>query len=197
MSSATATANGAAPVKSGKKKLIIIVAVALVLLLVLAGGAVLLLKKKAQDAEDAAGDEEVVTEHASASHTRDPGVVPTFVPLDMFTVNLADRDTDRYAQVGITLELGDAHEADTLKTFMPAVRNNILMVLAHKTAAELLEREGKTQLAAEIRTETARAMGIEVDTADEGDASVKAKKRKKRGPENPVAAVYFSNFIIQ
>ena len=30
---------------------------------------------------------------------------PAFVPLDPFTVNLADREAERYAQVGITLEL--------------------------------------------------------------------------------------------
>ena len=40
----------------------------------------------------------------------DPKAVPTFVPLDPFTVNLADRDADRYAQIGVTLELGRCQE---------------------------------------------------------------------------------------
>ena len=123
------------------------------------------------------------------------------MPLEVFTVNLADKESDRYAQVGITLELDDPANAEAIKVFMPAIRNNILMVLAHKTAKELLEQDGKTRLAEEIRRETARGMGIEVeveDEADDEDSASSKKKRKKRAPAPlPVSAVYFSTFIIQ
>ena len=87
-------------------------------------------------------------EHAApkAAAKHDPKAVPAFVPLDPFTVNLADRDAERYAQIGITLEIEDAKLADQIKNYMPAIRNNILMVLSHKTAGELLEREAIERL---------------------------------------------------
>jgi flagellar FliL protein len=164
-----------------------------------------MMKKKAAAAE---GDE-ADAEHAAPAKTakaapkHDPKAVPTFVPLDPFTVNLADRNAERYAQVGITLEIEDAKVADQLKAYMPAIRNNILLALADKTAEQLMERDGKTKLADQVRRETARAMGYEVEDPEEEDADTEAKpttkKKKKKKVEQvlPVTAVHFSNFIIQ
>jgi len=211
MSAATATATenapAAQPAKS-KKKLIIIIAA--VLVLVLGGGgvaAVLMMKKSAAaaaaEAEEEGADGEAA-KPAKAAAQRDPKAIPTFVPLDPFTVNLADRQADRFAQVGMTLEISDAKLADQIKTFMPAIRNNVLMAIADRTAAELMDREGKTELAQRIRREVSRALGYEVaeedSPADEAGASGKGdkpKKRKAAAPELPVQAVHFSNFIIQ
>lgn len=211
-------ADGAAP-KKGKKKLIIIIAV--VLLVVLAGGgaAVFMMKKKA-DAEAAAaaeadgGDGEASADadpkghggdHAKKDEHKGP---PVFVPLEPFVINLADRDVERFAQIGITLQVDDAKAADEIKLYMPAVRNGVLMVLAHKTSKELLERSGKEKLAAEIMREAVRPMGIIIEAPEEEDAApaddvadkpkAKAKKKKKKEPEhNPVVSVNFSSFIIQ
>lgn len=203
MSNAAAAEAPVAPAPKGKKKLIIIIAAA-VLLLGGGGTAALLLMKKKAHAADEEGGEEVaaqVDEKAKPKAGKhDPKAVPTFVPLEPFTVNLADRETERYAQVSLTLELDEAKTADQIKSYMPAVRNNILMVLAHKTSEQLLGREGKTQLAEEIRRETARALGVEVDDpdADEGASAKKAPKKKKKAPAPlPVTAVHFSNFIVQ
>src|SRR6185369_12807120 len=77
--------------------------------------------------------------------------------------NLADRDAERFAQIGITLELEDPKFADELKAYMPAIRNGVLMVLAHKTSAQMLGRKGKEALAAEIMREAVRPLGIEID----------------------------------
>ncbi|SEL46060.1 flagellar FliL protein [Roseateles sp. YR242] len=192
---ATAAAgNEAAAQGGGKKKLIIIIAI--VLVLVLAGvGALLMMKKKAAAAADEEGAAEET--HAPAAHAK-PGTPPTFVPLDPFTVNLADKEVDRFAQVGVTLEVADAHFADQLKAYMPAIRNNVLMVLSHKTSAELLTVEGKEKLAKEIRREAVRPMGIEIDDEDEDeDAAPKKKKKKKKQVESPVTQVLFSTFIVQ
>lgn len=192
---ATAAAGNDAAVKGGgKKKLIIIVAIVLVVVLV-GVAALLMMKKKshADDEEGAAADEKP----AAAAHAK-PGTPPTFVPLDPFTVNLADKEVDRFAQVGITLEVADAHFADQLKAYMPAIRNNVLLVLSHKTSAELLSAEGKEKLAKEIRREAVRPMGIELDDEDEDeDATPKKKKKKKRQVESPVTQVLFSTFIVQ
>jgi flagellar FliL protein len=214
-------AEGAAP-KKGKKKLIIIIAA--VLLVVLAGGgaAVFMMKKKA-DAEAAAaaeadgGDGEAAADGDAKGHGGDHAKKdehkdehkgpPVFVPLDPFVVNLADRDVERFAQIGITLQVDDAHAADEVKAYMPAVRNGVLMVLAHKTSKELLERSGKEKLAAEIMREAVRPMGIIIEAPEEEEVAAedgadkpkaKAKKKKKKDPEhNPVVSVNFSSFIIQ
>ena len=88
--------------------------------------------------------------------------MPVFLPLDPFIVNLADKDVDRYAQIGITLELESTVFADQVKAYMPAVRNAILLILAQKTSRELLGRSGKEELAEEIMREAVRPMGIEI-----------------------------------
>jgi flagellar FliL protein len=212
MSTATAPEPVTAPPKKGKKKLLIMVGAAvLVLGLVGGGGAAWYLKKK-HAAEAEAEAEAGPDGPGKPAAKRDPKAVPTFVPLDPFTVNLADREAERYAQVGLSLELSNAHAADQIKAYMPVIRNNILMVLAHKTAGELLERDGKTRLAAEIQSETSRALGYEPVrvavravpaplAADEEEDPKKKKKAKPPEPEpeevSPVIGVHFSNFIIQ
>ena len=191
---ATAAAGNDAAVKGGgKKKLIIIIAI--VLVVVLAGVAALLMMKKKSHGDDEEGAAE--EKPAATAHVK-PGTPPTFVPLDPFTVNLADKEVDRFAQVGITLEVADPHFADQLKAYMPAIRNNVLLVLSHKTSAELLTVEGKEKLAREIRRESVRPMGIELDDEDDEDADApKKKKKKKRAVESPVTQVLFSTFIVQ
>lgn len=185
----------------GKKKLIMIVAAALLVVLLGGGAAVMLLKKKAPvDGEDGAEDTHEPAA-APAAHAK-PGTPPVFVPLDPFTVNLADKDVDRFAQIGITLEVVDSHAGDTIKAYLPAIRSNVLMVLSHKTSVELLSREGKEKLAREILREAVRPMGIELDNEDEeeapaADAPKKKKKKKKRAVESPITTVLFSTFIVQ
>ena len=203
-----APAAEAAPPAKGKKKLIIVVAAA-VLVLGGGGGAAMVLMKKKVDP-----DAEGVEDHAPAKGAqaptakRDPKVVPVFVPLDPFTVNLADRNAERFAQVGVTLEIEDAHLTDQIKNYMPAIRNNILMVIADRTAGELMGREGKTKLAERIRRAASRALGVEVDELEEdGEAATaeaetdtKAKPKKKKKTTDvalPIKAVHFSNIIIQ
>ncbi|MBI3157349.1 MAG: flagellar basal body-associated FliL family protein [Burkholderiales bacterium] len=188
---------GAAPPAKGRKKLILVVAALLVLLALAAAAALLLLKSRASAEDDA--DADAAQAHAPSRAPLDAAQAPAYVPLDAFTVNLADRDADRYAQVAVVLELADPGHAEAIKAFMPAVRNNILMVLAHKTARELMERDGKQRLAEEIRRETARALGMEVGDAADEDAggAERPAKRRARAPVLPVRAVHFATFIVQ
>jgi flagellar FliL protein len=208
---AAAPAEGAAP-KKGNKKLIIIIAAVAVLLLGGGGAAFFIMKKKAADAEAAAaaedGGEETAKPAKSAKaskpeHKEEKSGPPAFVPLDPFVVNLSDKDSERYAQVGVTLQVEEAHMAEEMKAYMPAIRNAVLLILSHKSSAELLSPEGKQKLAEEIRREAARAMGYEVEDPEEEDpeaeAAPKKKKKKKKHvePYNPIVQVHYSNFIIQ
>jgi flagellar protein FliL len=212
---APAAAEGAAP-KGGKKKLFIIIGAAVAVLLAGGGGgAFYMMKKKAADEAAAAeaeanGDEEDVAEDHPKKPAHDAkkdehATPPVFIPLDPFTVNLADRETDRYAQIGISLQVDDAKVGDELKVFMPAIRNSILLILSHKSADQLLSLEGKNQLAEEIKREAARAMGYEIEEpeaeapADEAESAPKKKKKKKKRvePYNPIVHVHYATFIIQ
>ncbi|MCX2863823.1 flagellar basal body-associated FliL family protein [Paucibacter sp. PLA-PC-4] len=187
---ATAAAGDAAPAGGGKKKLVIIVVAVLVLALVGVAALLLLKKKPAEDEDGEAA--------APAAHQAEvkPGTPPVFVPLEPFTVNLADKDVDRFAQIGITLEVADAKFAEQLKLYMPAIRSNVLMVLSHKTSVELLTLEGKEQLARDIMRESLRPMGIEIDDEDDEDTT-KKKRKKKRNVVSPISNVLFSSFIVQ
>ena len=107
MSAAAADA-GDAPAKKGSKKMIIIIAVVALLLVVGGGAAFFLMKKKSADEEEGDGGggghaKAEVKHEAPKPKAVDPHAVPTFVPLDAFVVNLADTDTDKYAQIGIPL----------------------------------------------------------------------------------------------
>lgn len=211
MSAAAATDAADASPKKGKKKLIIMIAAVVALLGVMGGGAVFYLKQKAAaeaaaaEAEDEEEDGEAVAskKHAAKdSHKKDEKAAPpVFVPLDPFVVNLADREADRFAQVGITLEVSDAKVGDEIKAYMPAIRNNVLLLLAHKTSAELMEPEGKELLAREVRREALRPMGYDLPEEDEDDSSSKRKKKKKKAEpaadDLPIKSVQFSSFIIQ
>jgi len=205
-----------APARRPKKKILVIGIVVILLGIALAGGAILFLKQRAAHAAAAAGDDDAATSEAAAATAThiDPKNVPIYLPLDPFIVNLADRDADRYAQIGVTFELESNAAGEQIKAYMPAIRNAILLVLANKTAKELMYREGKELLAQEILREAVRPMGIEVATpepvtAAPGEsasaaasaatvAGSKPKARRGAGAQhNPIVRVHFSTFIIQ
>ncbi len=196
---ATAAAAADAPAKGGgMKKLIIILAV--VVVLVIAGGVGLMLMMKKQASADEEGD--AAPAPATHAEKKKPGEPPVFVPLEPFTVNLADKDVDRFAQIGVTLEVTDAHTGDEIKAYLPAIRSNVLVLLSHKTSAELLTPEGKDKLSRDILRESVRPMGYEVDEEDDdsapaGDAPKKKKKKKHVAQALPITQVLFSSFIVQ
>ena len=187
----------AAPKPAKKKKLIIIIG-AVVLLLVMAGGAAVwvMASRKALD-ED--GQEVDAKSSAVAS-------VPTFLPMENMVVNLADPGGDRFAQIGITLEVEDAKTAEQVKVYLPTIRSGILLLVSQRTSTELLLREGKEKLASDILREVSRPLGYTVPSAkaraaaaaaENGDEDAEERPAKKKVERNPVHRVLFSSFIIQ
>ena len=145
-----------------KKKLIIIGAAVLALVLALGAGTVVFFKQRAAHAAAAAAAEDDGSGEAAPAAANVSKSIPFYLPLDPFVVNLADKDVDRYAQIGITLELENGVAGDQIKAYMPAIRNAVLLILANKSSKELLSREGKEQLATDIMREAVRPMGIEI-----------------------------------
>lgn len=191
MSATTSAASpGKEPAKS--KKLIVIGAVVALLVIVAAALGLFLVNKQRH-----AADEDAQESKAAAV------LVPTFLPMENMVVNLADTGGDRFAQIGITLELQDEKTATAVKQFMPSIRNGVLMLVSQRTAEELLRREGKEKLATDILAEVARPLGgksgsqrASDEHADGGDDEMEERPRR-RPSSSPVRRVLFSSFIIQ
>lgn len=150
------------PAKS-RKLLIIVVIVAIV---VLGGGAAYYFLSRKPAADGAKIAEKSVPRQ------------PMYLPMDTFTVNLRDADQERFLQVTINLELADAATVDALKVQLPSIRSRLLLLLSSKTSEDLLPREGKEKLSAEIAVELRKS--LESATASKG-----------------VEQVLFSHFVIQ
>lgn len=177
-----------------KKKLFIIIGVVLVLVLG-GGGGFLYMKQKAAAAAAAAedGGDGAAADHAPAAAAHGAAKTPpVYLPMDNMVVNLADPGGERVAQVGITLEVIDAHASDSVKAYMPTIRSGVLMLLSQKTADELLSAEGKQKLIEEILRETSVPFG-----GGEEDPAPSKKKKKKAAVQYPVVGVLFSSLIVQ
>ena len=182
---------GKAPAKS-KKMLVILVVVALVL--VLGGGAAFFILSKRGSAEEDGGDGAPAK---AASHAA-PKTPPAYLPLDSMVVNLADPGGERVAQIGITLEVTDAHSSDTVKAYLPTIRSGILLLISQRTAEELLKPEGKEKLAKDILREASIPFGGgDDDPEDESSTKKKRPGRKVVHADYPVVGVLFSSFIVQ
>jgi flagellar FliL protein len=203
---------GAAPVK--KKKPLLLIIIAVVVLALAGGGAWFFLGKKA-DGED---DEE----KAEAPHG-----APVFVTLEPFTVNLAPAEgeskSEHYLQVGIDLEVSGKEIEERIKTSMPKIKSNIVLLLTSKTPSDLANTDGKNQLREEIAVVVNKAIGVKVaagaveaaagsedakpaegekaegEKAAEGDEDKPKKKKKKvKAPAfEGVSEVLLTSFIIQ
>lgn len=180
--------------------LLIIIGVVVAVLVIGGGAAAWFISSRSHAAEDEEGG------GAPAAHKESPKVAPTFLPMENMVVNLADPGGDRFAQVGITLELADAKTGELVKSFMPSIRSNVLLLVSQRSTEELLTREGKEKLAVDIRREVSRPLGFTVpkprkrpvqrDPEDEEEDDEVAPRRAK-ADNNPVRQVLFSSFIIQ
>jgi len=157
-----APAVGAAPAAGKKSRLLLIV---LVLLVVAAagGGAAWWFLGRAHEAGEA--------KPAAAKP-------PVFHTLEPFTVNLAEENGDHYLQVAVVYELSDDKAVDKVKTYLPVIRNRILLLLSAKRPSELTGAEGKQKLVGELVA--AARESIPGDTAQRG-----------------VTGAYLGAFVIQ
>lgn len=112
----------------------------------------------------------------SAPAKPQPAKPPVFVPLDAFTVNLQLEEHPQFLQIGLSLKVTDNAVVDSLKVFMPEVRDRILLLLSARKASELLTADGKRKLSRDI---VATVNGILAP----GSVAKPAPPRKKPPPE--------------
>lgn len=177
---AKAAAPEAPPPKKSRKLLIIILA--LVLVLVAGGGAAAFFLMKGSHADDEDATQEEDAKPVKKKKKDEKHAAPVYVALETFTVNLMQETGDQYLQVAMSLEVEEAPDADKVKSFMPKLKSQIMLLLSSKKASELGSKEGKEKLSNELR-----------DTINE----VLEPPVKGRKAEGPVKEVLFTSFIIQ
>ncbi len=100
----------AAPKKS--KKLLIIIGLVVVLLLGGGGAAFFLMKGDHEEGDE----DEVVVEKAKPSKKKAAKeVMPTYIALDAFTVNLIPENGEQFMQLMLSIEVEDAHVGDKVR----------------------------------------------------------------------------------
>jgi flagellar FliL protein len=166
-----------AAAKPKSKKLLIIIIAAVLVLLLAAGGAVLFLMMSGSG-DDALDEASAPQATQPAARPRTP---PEFMPLDPIVINLADPGVVRFAQVGITLQVADPATSSQVTAFLPTIRDGILRQVSRRTAQELLNPEGKDQLAADILELVRQETGL-ISTPQ---------------AQSPIQAVLFASLIVQ
>jgi flagellar FliL protein len=101
------------------------------------------------------------------------------LPLDpSFIVNFEDQGVLRYLQIGVTVMSRDTAVIEAVASNMPPIRNNLIMLFASQSYANLGSTEGKEKLR---------------NQALEAIQSILLKEIGRPGIE----AIYFTNFVMQ
>ncbi len=156
---------------SKKKKIIMIAIIAVVLLAIAGGTAAFFLTKKPASTKD-------------VKKSAEKAGPPVFLALDNFIVNLQTDNGDKYLQAGITLQVRNEEEATYYKTNMPQLRSRILLLLANKSAEDLLTNEGKLKLEDEVSKTVQQPYNNDEPSAKEID-------------DRKILGVFFTSFMIQ
>jgi flagellar FliL protein len=168
-------AGAAAPASKSKKKLFLIVAI--LVLLLAGGGAAAWLFMGNDGGHEAEGPAPAKTKAKSKSKAK-PGAPPVYMALEPFTVNLQRENGDQFLQVGITVQVGNQEEVESMKVYMPLLRSRLLMLLSSKKASEIETAEGKKKLQEEITKQLQQPFA-------------------PQGEPQEVSGVFFTSFVIQ
>lgn len=177
--------------KSNEILKILLIVVSVILLIGTSVGATLLLtgalSHKAGDEVAAAEDngeaptapKEKAKKSKDKKSAKEPKAPPIYVELgDPFVVNFIEGVQIRYLQVKIEAMTRDQVVADAIKTHLPQIRNNLVMMFSNLDYASLTTAEGKQA----IRDKAL----VEVQT-------ILKEETGNTGAE----AVYFTSFVMQ
>ena len=125
---------------------------------------------------------EVVVEKAEKAAEASKGP-PLYLPMDPpLVASIEDKGSIRFLQVTVELMSRDEHVVANLKSHMPVIRNNLLMLLGGQAIPSLTNREEKEKLRQQALAEVQKIM-----QANPGEE------------EHPgtVEDLYFTSFVVQ
>jgi len=164
--------------KGGMMKIILLVN-GLLLLIGIGVGVFMFMGGEEESADGA--DMEVLedAEGVEGSQSKKSKGTPIYVPLHpAFVVNFENQEQVAFLQVDIQIMTYDSSVESALKTHMPAVRNELLLLLGGKQYHEINTREGKRALSQEA-------------------IQVMQEVLKNAGAASSIEALYFTSFVMQ
>ncbi|MDX5936074.1 flagellar basal body-associated FliL family protein [Acidithiobacillus thiooxidans] len=165
--------------KAGKNKLIIIL-IAVIVLLVIAGAAVWWFMMRSTSAPTPA---QVAQQQAQQKLKN-----TKFIDLGSLVTNLQSADGNtHYIQVQVQLKTYDPTVEASVKSYMPEIRNGILLLLSAQNADTVSQPAVRDQLLQKIKEQVNKVL--------ETDGGALAKPAPEKTP--PIAAVYFASFVVQ
>jgi len=167
--------------KGGMMKIILLVNGLLLIIGIGVGAAMYFMggeEKKPVDQEDSETLAEV-SEGDEVVKKKRSKKVPVYIPLrPAFVVNFENQDQVSFLQVDIQLMTYDGAVEAAIKQHMPAVRNELLLLLGGKQYHEINTREGKRALSQE-------------------SIQVIQDVLKDVGEPHSIEALYFTSFVMQ
>lgn len=179
-----------------------ILIISLIVLLLAGGGtaAYLLLNN---DNEEAAETAETDGSGADASDTtetpRKPAIYEAIKP--PLIVNFKDESGGiRYLQIGIEIMSRKQAVLDVVKNHMPAIRNNLILLLSEQKPDDLHSRAGKDKLRESVRMaiqEIVQAEAPDLVHAENKEAGKNSSDDNGAVSGTAIEAVYFTKFVMQ
>lgn len=198
-----------------KKKGLLFIIIGLVVVLAGGGAGAFVMMQKAADKKaqaakggkhakaDGEHEEEGHGDEESEEDGKGKDKKPVFFTLEPFVVNLAG-DAQHYLQVGVDLKLSKEEYTEKVKTVLPEIRNDVVMLLSSKQATEVISIEDKNFLRAQIRSAANKAIGIKDrvkrrDPEQEAPPSdgEEAHEQEADTPSKGVVDVLLTSFVIQ
>jgi flagellar protein FliL len=206
--------------KKKKKKLFIMIGVGVLLMAISIGGTLLAVKLMSSDSkkdvaeESADEDEENEDEDAEAKDEDEeesedeevaevaPAIYFTMEP--NFTVNFNVDGRQRYLQAEITLLYRNPEVESLLTLHMPAIRNQLVMLLGGKSFDELQNHDSREKLKLEALTaiqsildKENTALNKKDKSEDEEDEEESDEEDSEKLPALVIEQVLFTRFVMQ
>jgi len=179
----------------GSKMTTILLIVLILLVLVIGGVGAWLFLGKDKGADTAGGSS------AAADKQLQPLTYFTLTP--EFIVNFGPGSKVRYLQVDIQVATRDEAAIQTITTYRPVIRNDILVMLSGTTFDELKTRSGKEALQKKLLNTINTIVVASSKPGDETNSNQTNEKKdnsnadKSEHVEGPIENVYFTSFIMQ
>jgi flagellar FliL protein len=129
--------------------------------------------------DDAAAPGEKAGKGAKGKKEAKPKPPPQYLAFDPpLVVSFQDQSSMRFLQVTVEVMGRDEATMEAVKSHMPVIRNNLLMLLGGKTVADLTSREGKEALRQESLKEVQKIL-------------------KNNTGKPGIEDLYFTTFVVQ